>query len=321
MPKKNCSGVALITALLIVALASIAAVSMAARQNIDIRRTTNVINGDQAYWFALGIESTAMQVLARDKKRGETDHLEEGWAQELPPLKIEGGQIAGHVEDLQARFNINNIIRKEDHKVNNSEFARFQHLLLTLDIAPELAGAVLDWIDADINPAELGGAEDDEYTGLEPLPYRTANTPMHSPSELQQVKGVTREMYATLAPYISTLPPGTPINVNTASAELLYAAITVAGAGEQLNLDTLNALVDGRKTRPFASLAEFEQALRRVTGLAAANAINTTGLDVKSNYFLVIADSQFGKGRAHLYSVIERDAGKIEVVARAEGVY
>ena len=42
-------GVALITALLITAIATIAAVAMASRQQIDIRRTGNIIDIDRAW--------------------------------------------------------------------------------------------------------------------------------------------------------------------------------------------------------------------------------------------------------------------------------
>ena len=62
------SGAALITAILITAIATIAAVSMASRQHLDIRRTTNVIESSQAYLFALGAEEWGKQVLVRDRQ-------------------------------------------------------------------------------------------------------------------------------------------------------------------------------------------------------------------------------------------------------------
>lgn len=50
------TGVALITAMLVVALASVAAVAMTSRQQLDIRRTGNILHADQAYLYALGGE-------------------------------------------------------------------------------------------------------------------------------------------------------------------------------------------------------------------------------------------------------------------------
>ena len=58
-------GVALLTALLVTAIAALAATAMAARQHLDSRRTLNVVQFDQAYLFALGVESWAKNLGAR----------------------------------------------------------------------------------------------------------------------------------------------------------------------------------------------------------------------------------------------------------------
>ena len=78
-------GVALITALLIVALATIAAVAMASRQQLDVRRTANILDGDQAFFYALGVESWARRILVRDQRDGQIDHPGEDWAQLSTP--------------------------------------------------------------------------------------------------------------------------------------------------------------------------------------------------------------------------------------------
>ena len=74
------SGVALVTALLVVSLASLAAVSMATRQTFDVCRTANLINSDQAWLYAWGAEGWAKAILARDKKDNKIDSLDEPWA-------------------------------------------------------------------------------------------------------------------------------------------------------------------------------------------------------------------------------------------------
>src|SRR5690606_30105713 len=143
----------------------------------------------------------------------EYDHLGEDWATALQPLPIEGGTIAGRLEDLQGRFNLNNLL--EPHGP-----VQFQRLLRLLDLDPELAHVVVDWLDSDTNPAFPVGAEDDYYTRSTP-PYFAANTAITTPSELMAMQGFDRESYNALAPYVAALPRGTDINVNTASNVVL----------------------------------------------------------------------------------------------------
>jgi general secretion pathway protein K len=76
---------------------------------LDIRRTSNVFNSDQAYWVAVGGEDIARYYLEKDRNDSGTDHLNEDWVEPLT-LPIEHGAVAGQLEDLQGRFNINNLI-------------------------------------------------------------------------------------------------------------------------------------------------------------------------------------------------------------------
>src|SRR3569623_366557 len=206
-------GVALITAVLITAVIAVAAVAMAAQQKLDVRRTANMIDGERAYVFALGVESWVQQVLARDRRDNQTDHLGEAWAKQLPAITVEGAVLAGRLEDLQGRFNLNNLVDKD--KVSAVDVARFQRLLTSLAIDPNISNAVVDWIDPDADTTYPDGAEDAEYLRATP-PYRAANRPMASASELLLVRGVTSEIYLKLAPVVAALPGRTAINVNTA---------------------------------------------------------------------------------------------------------
>ena len=136
---KGEGGVALITAMLITALVSVIAVGMVARQQLDIRRTANVLDNDQAYLYALGLESWGMQILARDASKGPVDHGGEDWAQGLAPIAVEGGAVSGDIQDLQGRYNLNNLL--QDGAVNQLELQRLRRLLGALEVSPELAEA------------------------------------------------------------------------------------------------------------------------------------------------------------------------------------
>jgi len=318
--RSNQTGAALITAILITAIATIAAVSMASRQHLDIRRTTNVIESSQAYLFALGAEEWGKQVLVRDRQDNQVDHLEEDWATMLPPIDVEGGRVAGQIEDLQGRFNLNNLVKTDSsnqqagkqaiQRVSQLDMGRLQRLLQQLDLDEDLRFAILDWIDEDANVSIPGGAEDFSYLGRE-LPYRTPNAMMASVSELLLIEGVTREFYDTLSPHVTVLPEYTAINVNTASAEVLIAVV------DGLSPADADQLIDARIPNGFATVGDFVDHAA-VGGRLSGN----EGLSVQTNYFIINAESEFGRGRTSLYSLVVRDdQAKVGVVMRAQGVY
>ncbi|MDY6992985.1 MAG: type II secretion system minor pseudopilin GspK, partial [Pseudomonadota bacterium] len=212
-------GVALITALLVVALTTVLAVAMMTQQQLTIRRTMNLINRDQAYCYALGAEQWSQQLLLRDDP--EIDSLDEHWATPLPPLPIPGGSLQGQLEDLQARFNLNNLILSTPESLT-AELKFFERLLSVLELPTSLAQVVLDWLDDDITPQVPHGAEDDRYLIKTPA-YRAANGLFKSPSEIRLLAGIDAQKYEKLIPYISTLPTLTAININTAPLPILRA--------------------------------------------------------------------------------------------------
>lgn len=318
---KHSRGVALITALLVVALVTIIAVGMAARQQVDIRRAGNILDGDQAYLFTLGVESWAQGVLAQDFRDGQTknkvsDTLNEDWATALPPIEVAGGKVAGKIEDLQGRFNLNNLW--VNNAVSQPDLLVFQRLLANLHLDPDLVYAVIDWIDVNVDQLP-NGAEDLDYLDRKPS-YRTANAPMVSSSELALVKGFTPEIVKALEPYVTALPLrapigtgspvplATPINVNTAPAPVLAALVA--------NLDAAGAarLLDVREGKGFETITQF-------TDIVGADKV-TARADISSNHFLVTATGEAGRGQVQLHTLLYRDpTGKVQVLMRGIGDY
>jgi general secretion pathway protein K len=301
------AGVALLTAMLIAALATVAAVAMAARQQLDMRRTGNVLDTDQAYLFTLGVESWAREILARDRRDGEIDHPEEDWATILPPIAVEGAVVAGRIEDLQGRFNLNNLLDAEG-KASEDDVQRFRRLLATLELDENLADAVVDWIDADVEPRFPNGAEDTVYLGMAP-PYRTANALMESPSELLLVNGFTPEIYAALAPYVATLPARTPININTASAPVLMTLT------EGITESDATQLIDERGEKGYQTVEDF-----LAHPLLKERRQNIANIAVSTSYFMIHANARFERSKVDLHSVVARGAdARVNVVRRSQG--
>lgn len=296
-------GVALITALLVVSLVTVIAVAMATRQHIDVRLTGNLIHGEQAYAYALAAEAWARVILRRDDTQSDHDSLDEDWATALPPISVEGGQVSGKIEDLQGRFNLNNLAIMQDGKVNEADVAYFRRLLEILKLEPTLTDALLDWIDADINVRFPDGAEDENYL-LGTLPYRTANRPLISTSELRLVAGFDQTAVQLLEPYVTALPQRTHINVNTASPVVLQAM------HEDLTPSDIEALIAGRGETGYPTVEAF------MGQDALAGRELAAPVDVKSNYFLVHTDVIVGQSQAHLVSLVARDKGKTRVLSR-----
>jgi general secretion pathway protein K len=299
-------GVALITAMLVVALAATAAVAMVSRQQYDIRRTGNLLQAEQAWLYVLGIDDWAGQILRRDRQNNTVDHTGEEWATLLPPLPIDGGQLSGGIEDLQGRFNLNDLV--VNGKAEPAALARFRRLLSALGLDPELATVAADWLDADIEPAFPGGAEDDTYLQGD-HPYRSANAPFVSVSELRLLKGVDGEVFATLAPHVCALPTTVPINVNTATAPVLMSLATGIS-----NADA-EALIEGRGDNGYADVATFLQA-----DVLAGRTVPTNLVGVQSDYFVVTSQVLFGRISVSYQSMIQRGAnGETRVLMRAQG--
>ena len=103
-------GVALITALLVMALITTLTFSLEWDNSMDLRRTYVSMYRDEAIQAAYGAESWVLTILRQDSQDSTTDHLGEIWASELPVLPLGGpgdsiqGEIYGEIEDLQGRY-------------------------------------------------------------------------------------------------------------------------------------------------------------------------------------------------------------------------
>ena len=316
--KKQESGIALITAILVVALASIAAAAMLVSANISIHRFSNLQESEKGWWYADGIESWVKTILERDAADNVIDSFKDAWAQPVDYLPVDEGHVRGRIEDLQGRLNLNNFAADQAHFENYA--ALFERLLTNIPgadpgLAKPLADAIRDWIDTDSQPTGFDGAEDNEYLTLTP-PYRTPNRPMESVSEVLAVKGMTKDLYYKLThcamtktgpvSCITALPLNTSvgssvvtaININTAPEPLVRALAKKPSA-------SIDSFLNTRDTKPFeVASAAFQAA--PVGFLTTADGISSDMVDVKSRYFLLHAETFIGSGRVALYSFYYR---------------
>ncbi|MEI8574266.1 general secretion pathway protein GspK [Methylomonas sp. LW13] len=294
-------GIALITVMLILAIATVAVVSMSSARQLDIRRTENQLRSMQAWEYAYGLESWAVGRLAADAKVGDVDGLDDTWSEPLARTTVAGGTMQAKLDDLQGRINLNNLL--VEGKVSAPDVKRLERLLAVLKLKTELAQAIVDWIDADMDASYPHGAEDETYTRSKPA-YRAANRQFADVSELLLVKGMTREIYSKLLPYVYVVEGYAPLNINTASAMVLRCL------ADDISADRAASMFRARG-KPFAKVAEF------LKDEAVADAgIGKYGLGVSSQNFLLQGQIDMGKTHLQFQSQLQRDSGGAQVVKR-----
>ncbi|MDH4105921.1 MAG: type II secretion system minor pseudopilin GspK [Gammaproteobacteria bacterium] len=293
-------GVALIMAVLIVALATILAVNVTFRGMMDQRRSSNLFALDQGFEVALGAEGWAADILRQDAQDSQTDHFGEIWAKSLAALPIDEGvgTVEGRLEDMQGRFNLNNLVFA-DGTTNEKAVKQLERILAMLDIEPTWAAAMADWIDADVQPGFPDGAEDTVYLGLDP-PHLAANMPITRASELMVLPEFGAERFRRLQPYVTALPVGTKLNVCTAPGIVLDS---LSETQRQFSLNPED-LAQRRKDICFPSLED----LRGTLGQADYDLIKDT-LSESSTYFRATVWVTIGTTQFTLYSLLARGGG------------
>ena len=301
-------GVALITAILITALVSSVALSLSWDNALDMRRTMTLLYRDQAVQVAMGAENWVQSILRDDLAETDTDHLGEIWASELPGLPVQSdvvqGELFGRIEDLQGRFNVNNLV-DQNGEVDELALEQFRRLLIALELDPRFAGIAADWIDANLEAGFPDGAEDAIYTGLVPA-YRTPNLPITHATELAGLEGMDKASFDILAPHIVALPGRTGINVNTATPAVLQSL------GENLTASDVESLVAERENGGFADVQNTFSTLVEPEILPQ--------LEETTSYFQLSLVVQIATVRIIYYSTLQRGAtGQVVPILRSLG--
>lgn len=290
--KRREHGAALILAMLVAALAATVAVALAAEQQRWFADVGNRSDQVQAQSLALAGVQWARQILQDDARSGTLDYLGEPWSYPLPPTPIANGAIEGRIEDMQGRLNLNNLV--VDGAAGTAERLRLDALFAAKGLDRRMLDAVADWIDAD-SVRRPNGAEDDDYAQRSPTAL-AANAPLVRTAEFALVRGADASAWAAVAADVAALPAGSVLNINTASADVITAAIPdLAG-------DKLAEFIADRARKPFTSMSELRERLPR--GIAFPEGATFT---FASSYFLVSVRSRQGDAIAQARALLRRD--------------
>jgi general secretion pathway protein K len=333
-------GVAILTALILVAIAAIVATAVLWQSELAWRRGTAVFTVAQSLALAQLAEAGASQIL-RDNRSRNSQFVapNQGWAKPYGPLEMDAGPVTAvleaAIEDQAGKFNLNSVVMSVGAGApqasgvppaqagtpalpgtsggplveNQTAVEQFEALLAGLNIDTSFAARLVDWIDTDDQPTFPGGAEDSFYLAQQP-PHRVPNMPLTSISELLAM-GMDRASYEKLAPFVTALPPNTKLNICTAPGEVLDA---ISGQ-RSYGLDPKEVIAQRQQFNCYPDRAAF---LSGVT----ANWKNyvPAHIDTRSSWFRLRTWITIGTTRFTLYSLINQDrSGQIRPVLRTFG--
>ncbi|MBU2918173.1 type II secretion system minor pseudopilin GspK [Psychrosphaera sp. F3M07] len=316
-------GVALVSVLLAIALCVILATEILTEQKFQVQRVQNILERQQAYWYAISSENFVKALLKRtaEKDKG-VFNLDQPWAISGMSFPVDDGLIEGEIKDLSSCFNLNSLyypdIADDEKKARLELFVR---LLSNLDITAEvshedLAVNLFDWLDKDDYPSGAVGYDGDMYTGLA-FPYLSANSNLAHENELRVIYGFDVMVMTQLKDKVCVIPNNNQlqINVNTIDAEnpeYLMAMLDIDRA-------KVDDILSNRPDDGFNDIAEFF-ALKEVSSLANIAQLDKSQFTVNSNFFKLITNAYFNDIKFDLTSVFQLDNNyNVNVITRRFG--
>ena len=291
-------GVAVITALLLTTLAITIVASLFWQQQVQVRSIENQRLQLQNEWILRGALDWAGLILREDAKYSNIDTLDEPWSVSLAETRLDqyvddgsaegdvaDASLSGGISDAQAYYNLANLC--PGGTIDQAEVAVFGRLLENAQLDPALAQAAADAMAAFFKtPAATATA-----SAGQPAPQLMGLTQL---DDLLAVPGFSPAMIDKLKGFVIFLPHPTPVNVNTAPAEVLAARI-------DLSLSDATALVEERNTASFRDYKDFENRMP-VKPLT----IPASQLSVMTNYFLVNGKVRMNRAGLEVQTLIKR---------------
>lgn len=314
-PRARERGVALLTAILLVALGTIIATTMGYKTAMTARRATGELGLDQSILISEAGEAIAGYALRESRTNyPQADAPGQPWSMPYGPVEVtDGVSLEAWLDDMQGRFNLNDLVTDAGVK-DASAIQAFESLLQIVGLEPKWAELMADWIDQDTVVDSPDGAEDSTYLGQVP-PYRTANRQITSASELLALPGFGADRYGRLEPYVTALPRGTKVNLCTASGIVLDALVPT-GERQYSTLDP-KSLAEQRANGCFPTVQEYQQSF--ASDPAAQGSFGMKMVGTQSDYFRLTSIVQIGSAQFYLYSLLHREqnGAKVHVIQRS----
>ena len=304
------TGSAILTAMLTVALVSTLAVSALWQQWRTVEQESAERARMQAHWILNGAVDWASLILREDARLSNVDHLSEPWAVPLQEARLSTFLAAlpdassstedvpdvflsGRIIDLQSRLNVRNLV--QNGAIDAPSLLAFTRLFKLLTLPPvELNTMVQQLL---LAQQAVNSASTEPGAGTVPL----------LPQDLDQLRwlGLGAATIERLRPFATLLPVPTPVNLNTAPAEVLYAVIT------PFEFPAAQQLVNQRNQQHFNTLVDAQTQ----SGVASGT-FNDSQHSVNTRFFEVHCNLRSDDAITQEVSVLQRDGMQIRILSR-----
>jgi len=300
-------GVAVVTALLLTTLAVTIVASLFWQQQVQVRSMENQRLHLQTRWILRGALDWARLILQQDGRDNPQFTRADGvWATPLADTRLDDylererqnnetydATISGQIFDAQARYNLGNLADVKG-AVDMDQLEVFKRLLTLVQLDAGLAQRVADVVvqartaqQARSNQGQSGsgsGKSSGASSASAPLELMRVE-------DLLAVAGVTQQTVERLRDFVIVLRPGVPVNVNTASAEVL------ASLAPNVSLADAQTLIAQRKRAPWGdnNTLKYPSSSPSVT------------FGYRSDYFLVQSQVRLERAALVTWSLIKRD--------------
>jgi general secretion pathway protein K len=274
----------------------------------------------QMQWILNGALDWSRLILQEDARNGEVDHLSEPWALPLQEARLSSflamdknntddamdAFLSGQISDQQALLNVRNLV--QDGKAKPAAVKAFTRLFDQLGLPESQLQNLVDQL-----IASDAASNADSKPGTQALAVTNAQTPL-KPLRLEQLVwlGLPASSVQALMPYATLLPVATPVNLNTASAEVLRAALPTLDASQA------QQMVASRASSHFRNVAEGLKAAN--IGQGATNVADLNDFSVGTHFFTVRGRLRLGDSAVQEVSLVERNATAVKVVWRQREV-
>ena len=304
-------GAALLAAMLTVTLVATLAASAMWQQWRAVEVETAERGRVQSVWFLVGALDWSKIILVSDGRAGGPDHLAEPWAIPLQEARlstflaadrnvaqvddastdITEAFLSGQITDMQSRLNITSLV--QDGQVQADTLRQFTRLFERLALPPQQLDALVEAL----RNAQAPPGKDD------------ANAPL-MPQTVSQLGwlGLPASTVDALAPHVTILPVRTPVNLNTAQLDVLWAAI------DGIDLAGAQKLIAARESRPLRESKDVKEIL------GANMQWNNQLHAVASRYFEVRGRLRLGLSTVDERSLVQKDGTMVTTLRRQRGV-
>ena len=287
-------GAAILLAMVLLALVSSMAAGMVWQQWRSVQVEAAERSRSQSAWILAGALDWTRLILREDARSGAVDHEGEPWATPLAEARLSSflaadrdntadsdveAFLAGAITDAQSRYNLRNLFA-DDGKPLKVERETLERLCAAAGLGtPEAerlaSGLAASWRKGGAVPAQ-GGASSPSGGTVAPTAGADEGVRVLPVQRFEHLAwlGLEPQVLQALRPLVDVLPTRTPVNVNTASREVLAAVLGVdAGSAERL--------MQARQRRAFDQLDQVRLLL------PAGALLEASRLSVGSEYFEV----------------------------------